>query len=189
MKAIIIDDEELSRKTLYQLLENYCPEVQVLAEAESADSGYDLIVNKEPDIVFLDIEMPYGSGFDLLKRFDNLNFEVIFVTAYDQYALKAIKSCALDYILKPININELKEAVEKALQNKDTKSDSIKLNTLLQNLSNTNAANARIALPTNEGFEFLKVSEITRCEADGRYTFVFLSNGTKILVAKKFKGI
>lgn len=187
MKAIIVDDEPMSQDTLRQLLEFCCPQVQIVGEADSAKAAFSIIQEKDPDVVFLDIEMPFGSGFDLLAKFPKIDFEVIFVTAFDQYALKAIKFCALDYLLKPINGQELMEAIKKLEQKQAVFYKKVNIKALLQNLKQPNSSSNQIALPTNDGLEFLKVSEIIRCKADGRYSNVFIKDGTKSVVCKNLK--
>jgi len=132
IRAIIIEDEKMSRETLRRMLEKYCPQVEIVAEAEGYRAGIEVIRKFEPDVVFLDIQMPDGSGFRLLEEFKEMDFEVVFTTAFDQFAIKAIKFCALDYLLKPINIQELKFAIEKAKQ----KIESFNLNKSISIYSN-----------------------------------------------------
>jgi len=187
MKALIVDDEQMSRQTLRKLLDLYCPKVEILGEAGSADEAFTLIQEKSPAVVFLDVEMPFGSGFDLLARFTEIDFEIIFVTAFDQYALKAIKNSALDYLLKPINAEELIEAVRKLEAKERTISDNMNVKTLLQNLRQMDASNNQIVVPTSDGFEFVEIDQVVRFEAEGRYTRIFLAGGNKILICKNLK--
>jgi len=187
MKAVIVDDEQMSRQTLCKLLDLYCPKVQVLGEAASAEEAFSLIQKKSPEIVFLDVEMPFGSGFDLLTRFSEIDFEIIFVTAFDQYALKAIRCCALDYLLKPINAEELIEAVRKLEQKKRTITDKLNIETFLQNLQQLDSSKNQIVVPTSDGFEFVEINEVVRFEAEGRYTRIYLTGGSKILICKNLK--
>jgi len=189
MTAIIIDDEEMSRRTLLTLLTNYIPSVQILGQAANAKEAFDLIQNEQPDLVFLDIEMPNGSGFDLLNLFPKITFEVIFVTAFDQYAIKAIKFCALDYLLKPIDAEELKTAVQKVNEKLGQPTPSPQYDMLFENLKNDSDPNNRIALPSINGLEFVKVKQIIRCEADGRYTRFHLENESQKLVTKNLKEV
>ncbi len=189
MTAIIIDDEEMSRRTLQTLLTNYCPEVEILGEAASAKEAYDLIQKEQPTLVFLDIEMPHGTGFDLLNLFPSINFEVIFVTAFDQYAIKAIKFCALDYLLKPIDVEELKTAVQKVSKKLVQPFSSPQYDMLFENLKNDSDINNRIALPSVKGLEFVKVKEIVRCEADGRYTKFHFETGPPKIVTQNLKEV
>ena len=187
MKAVIVDDEQMSRNTLRKILELYCPEIHIVGEAASAEEAFTLINEKTPEIVFLDVEMPFGSGFDLLTRFSKIDFEIIFVTAFDQYALKAIRCCALDYLLKPINAEELIEAVKKLKQKKRTITDKLRVETLLRNLQMQDVSKNQIVVPTSDGFEFVEINEIVRFEADGRYTRIHLTGGTNILICKNLK--
>ena len=189
MKAVIVDDEHMSRQTLRKLLDLYCSQVEVLGEAGSAEEAFSLIQEKSPEVVFLDVEMPFGSGFDLLTRFSDIDidFEIIFVTAFDQYALKAIKCCALDYLLKPINAEELIASVKKLEQKNRTITDKIKVETFLRNLQQVDANKNQIVVPTSDGFEFVEINEIVRFEADGRYTRIFLTTGKKSLICKNLK--
>ncbi len=186
MKALIIDDEEESRNLLEKSIASYCRDIAVVGMASSGEEAYKLILQQNPDLIFLDIEMPNGSGFDLLKKFRDISFEVIFVTGFDHYALNAIKFNCLDFLLKPLNIDELIEAVEKArvqVENKDLKK---RINNLLANLKQP-AANNKIALPTIEGIEFLPVNSIIRLEANGPCTWIYADGQKKILSSKILK--
>jgi len=184
IKSVIIDDEKKGRETLKNMLAKYCNNVEVVDEANSAKNGKEIIENHNPDLVFLDIQMPHGTGFDMLEDVEEVNFEVIFTTAYDQYAIKAIKFAALDYLLKPIDIDELKNAVDR-VKNKLASVDTNKnFEIFLQNLK---GINKKIALPTAEGVSFIETKKIIRCEADGNYTCFFLANENKILVSKTLK--
>jgi two-component system LytT family response regulator len=177
MKVIITDDEILVAQNLEMLLKRYCPDIIVEGIAHSAKDAEALIRDKRPDIVFLDVEMPNGNGFDLLKRFDQINFGVIFVTAFDHYAIKAIKYSAIDYLLKPIDINELVAAVEKADQQIKNKSVNQGLNLLLNNLAQPSARLQKLTLPTMDGMIFVNIDEILYCKSDGNYTSFYLANG------------
>jgi len=183
-RAIIIDDEQESRNTIFNILNNYCDQVTVVAQAENVREGLAAIEDYKPDVVFLDIQMPDGSGFDLLENLPEINFQVIFITAFDQYALKAIKFSALDYILKPVDPHLLIEAVNK-IKPSETNHDFIthQISTLLRNKNNFE----RITLPTLEGLKFINIKDIIRCEADNNYTQFFLNSGEKILVTKTLK--
>lgn len=177
MKVIIVDDEILVAKNLELLLNRYCPEIIIEGIAHSAKEGEVLIRDKRPDVIFLDVEMPHGNGFDLLKRFDQINFGVIFVTAFDHYAIKAIKYSAIDYLLKPIDINELVAAVAKAQAQLKNKSVNQGLNLLLQNLAQPAARLQKLTLPTMDGMIFINIDEILYCKSDGNYTSFYLVNG------------
>lgn len=185
--ALIIDDEKSSRDTLRGFIENYCNEVQVIGEAESAEQGIELINELQPQLIFLDIELPLGSGFDLLEACKDSDFAVIFTTAHDQYALQAIKVCALDYLLKPISATDLTAAVAKIRQNNLSGSTTPQINAFVENISNLNKQLSKIVLPTLDGFLVVKTSEIIRCQADKNYTMFILENGDNILVSKTLK--
>jgi two-component system LytT family response regulator len=184
IRAIIIDDELESRNTILNILDNFCDNVSVVAQAENVSEGIIAIEKEKPDVIFLDIQMPDGSGFDLLEKTMNIGFQVIFITAYDQFALKAIKFSALDYILKPVGPQQLIDAVNK-IKAPETNINLIthKIQTLLRNKNGFE----RITLPTFEGFRFINIKDIIRCESDNNYTNFYLNSGEKILVTKTLK--
>jgi two-component system LytT family response regulator len=187
IKAIIVDDETRSRSNLSRLLAEYCPQVQLAGEAASATEALKLIRQYMPDLVFLDIEMGSESGFDLLKSLNgNQNFEVIFVTAFDKYGIQAVKACAIDYLLKPINILELTAAVEKAVVQIAPRKENIRLKELVANIDRAEEEQ-RIAIPLMDKIEFVAISKIIRLEAEGNYTHIFLDGGKKYLVSKTLK--
>ncbi|MBS1910840.1 MAG: response regulator transcription factor [Bacteroidetes bacterium] len=188
IEAIIIDDERIGRETLRSLLEQCCPSVHVAGMADSVASGREMIEKCSPDLVFLDIEMPFVNGFELLATLPEKTFEVVFTTAYDQYALRAIKAAALDYLLKPIDRDELIAAVAKAEQKlggKRTLSQNIEV--LLANLRHASPEHSKIALPTDDGLILVQMSDIIRCEADGNYTRFHLVRDEQILVSRTMK--
>jgi two-component system LytT family response regulator len=187
LRAIIIDDEEASRTTLRNFLKNYCPQVELIGEAENVNDGHQLIKKAAPDLVFLDIEMPFGNAFDLLEKFDTIPFETIFVTAFSQYALQAIHMSACSYILKPVNIDDLIEAVTKVETILIQKNSIRTANVLLENLAIENKQLKKIVLPTFEGFDVVTVKEIIRCEANDNLTDVYLTDGKKKTVCKTLK--
>jgi len=187
IKAILVDDEVNNVNNLRLLLQKYCPEVEVIAAAHSAQNALKIIQLNTPDLLFLDIEMPEGSGFELLEQLNNPTFEVIFVTAFDKYALKAIKYSALDYLLKPIDIQELQQAVHKVQRKLNTRQLQEQLEILLQNLRGQNGKSAKIALPTAERIDFVEVPHISHCRGDNNYTHVQLIDNQCILVAKTLK--
>jgi two-component system LytT family response regulator len=162
IRAIIIDDEQDSRNTVLNMLQNYCEDITVVGQAANVAEGLSIITKEKPDVIFLDIQMPDGSGFDLLEKLPEINFQVIFVTAYDQYALRAIKFSALDYLLKPVDPQQLIDAVGK-INKKPTNFDDItkKINILLRNKNGIE----RITLPTFEGLRFVNIKDIVRCES------------------------
>lgn len=185
MKAIIIDDEERARNSLKALLTEFCPNVEVLTLCGSVPEGVLNINQKRPHLVFLDIEMPEYNGFELLSFFRDIDFQVIFVTAYNEYALRAFEVSATDYLLKPVDIEKLKIAVEKAAK-KTEHSDMQNKVDVLKDSFRTGQFN-KIALPVAEGLLFVEVPDITFLEAEGAYTNVWLKNGSRILVSKKLK--
>jgi two-component system, LytTR family, response regulator len=184
IKAIIIDDEPGNIVTLEELLKLYNPEVQVLQTALNPIVGQELILKHKPDIVFLDIEMPYGNAFSMLDKLAPVNFEVIFVTAFNEYAIKAFRYAALDYILKPVNLNELKAAVDRAIQRLDEKKMNTRVDMLLNNMKVENHNFQKIGLPTQDGFRFESIQNIVSLEANGSYTNINIKGNVKEMVSK-----
>jgi two-component system, LytTR family, response regulator len=182
IKSIIVDDEKHGRENLSGILREYCPEVELLGEAASVEAVLTLIREQSPDLVFLDIEMPRANGFQLLEHLQDFSFEVIFVTAFDNYAIKAIRFSAADYILKPINRNDLKSAVEKVAGRIREKQENHRMKQLYHNLSQP--GNPRIGLPAGDRIEYTDVSKIVRCQGEGNYTHIWFSDGKHLLVAK-----
>jgi len=187
IKAIIVDDEKKSREVLMGLIDRYCPDVFVLAQANGCIDGIEKVKIHNPDIVFLDIQMPDGSGFNFLEAFDAFNFEVIFTTAHDQYAIKAIKYSALDYLLKPINPDDLKDSIAKYVQKQDKGQISKNIMVLLENMKTPSSDPKKIILSTSEGIHILSTNDIIRCESDDYYTKFFLTKGNPILISKTLK--
>lgn len=183
IRCIIVEDETPTRKFLRSLLEEYCEGVEVLAEAADVQEAVLAIKEHQPDLVFLDIEMPMENGFRLYKYFDPIDFEVIFTTAYSQYAIKAIKLAALDYLIKPIGLDELEEALER-YQTKQKQAKGYNLNyQLIENTLKTNAPK-RIALPCADGYIFVELSNIIRCQSDRSYTVFILKNKEEIWTSR-----
>jgi two-component system LytT family response regulator len=182
--AVIVDDEPNVVMNLALMLKEYCPEVSILGTANSQKDAHQIIENKMPDIVFLDIEMPNGNGFDLLKSFKKVDFQVIFVTAHSHYALDAIKVSALDYLLKPIDIDDLKGAVAK-ISAKVNSGDNPQLRELLQKLNSRELSHNKVAIPTMEGLEFISLNDIIYCRADGHYTVIELTGSLTIISSKR----
>lgn len=189
VKAIIIEDEKKSRAALAGLLARYCPNVILQGEAEGMRSGLEMIRKSSPDVIFLDIQMPDGSGFKLLEELDEIDFEIIFTTAFDQYAIKAIKYSALDYLLKPIVPQELVDAVKKVEERKIARKSSMNRNidVLLDNIKSKTEDAQKIILTTAEKIHVIKVHDIIRCASDNYYTNFFFTDGTKLLVSKTLK--
>jgi len=179
IRAVIIDDEEKSRMLLRNLLQDYCRQVEVLDMADSVKSGLKLVQSQRPDLIFLDIEMPDGTGFNLLEQLDDAHPEVIFTTAYDKYAIQAIHFSALDYLLKPISVDDLKNAVEKVQQEIEARLEKQSMNESLQVLlenKKAQAGNKKIGLPTQSGINFVHIKNIVMCKAEGNYSIIYLSD-------------
>ncbi|MBO9155036.1 LytR/AlgR family response regulator transcription factor [Chitinophaga sp. GCM10012297] len=189
IKAIIVDDEQHCIDALRAMLQKKCPEVSILAGVNSVKEARQLIDELQPDLVFLDVEMPHQNGFELLKQYDRISFDVIFTTAYEQYALKAIKFNALDYLLKPFSVQELQEALRKFQERRSQKQDTAiaPLEVFLQNMKTLQQTNKKIALPTINGLVFMPVQNIVRCESTGNYTKIFFTDKKQLLVSKPLK--
>ena len=181
IKTIIIEDEHKSLLTLQTLLERYCPEVVVIGTGNSVESGLLVIQELEPELVFLDIAMPDGDAFDLLNRIGKVNFEIIFITAYNDFALKAFEFSALHYLLKPINYRELEDAVHRYLKIRPVNNVQPRLEILNRTLKNHFD---KISLPSNDGLIIVEIRDILRLEAAGNYSTVFLTSGETIIVTK-----
>jgi len=178
IKTIIVDDENPSCEALANYIEEYCPELKIVSICKSIKSAYKSILDHNPDLLFLDIEMPRGSGFDLLRMFNVINFNVVFVTAFSNYALNAFRVSATDFLLKPVKISELIEAVNKVQQNLRNKSYQ-NLTALLENLEAPSGQLRKIIIPNLKGFTAINPSDIILCEADGYCTNFFLSGRSK----------
>lgn len=187
IKAVIVEDERNSREALKKLLLEYCNDVVLVGEASNVAEGIAEIKTMHPDLIFLDIELQTGSGFDVLEGLEDYNFDIIFTTAFEQYAIKAIKFSSLDYLLKPIDIEELKIAVAKATKQHRNRAYKEQLEVLIQNIKQQNYKLHKLCLATSDYVEFVDVSNIIYCEANGAYTNFFLTNGKKLLVSKHLK--
>lgn len=183
IKAIIIDDEVHCRKTLSILLKEYCPAIQVVAQCGDGVSGLEAIEKLKPDLIFLDIEMPQMNGFEMLGQLAETPFAIIFTTSYDQYAIKAFRFSALDYLLKPIEPKELIAAVQKISAQKSHPTQE-QFELLLKQINQKGNEFNKIAVPTAEGFELIPAGQVVRCEANGNYTTFFLKNKQKILACR-----
>jgi two-component system LytT family response regulator len=184
MKTLIIEDEEQAISALKAEIKHHCPELHTIGIAQSVKEGIEQIRLLEPELVFLDIQLSDGLGFEILETLKTQRFHVIFTTAYSQYAIRAIKFSALDYLLKPIDGNELKEAVHK-LQHRNAEEQRQKMETFLQN--QLHFAKKKIALPTSDGVSIFELDSIIRCSSEGNYTCVYFVNGKKMLFAKTLK--
>ena len=189
IRCVLIDDESNSLEMMEWLLKTYCPQVKIEAMCHAALEGITAIRQYKPDIVFLDIEMPHMNGFDMLEQFDKLSFEVVFCTAYDQFAIKAFKYSALNYLLKPVDPEDLMETIRR-IEDKQSTSSKEQIELLLQNFRQTaRPAVQRIALTTGDGMIFVPVQNIMYCQAESNYTNVVMTGGKKIMVSKVLKDI
>ncbi|MEW6469728.1 MAG: LytTR family DNA-binding domain-containing protein [Bacteroidota bacterium] len=187
IRTIIIEDEKKSREVLHKLIQANCPQLNVTGLASSVEQAVEMIKKERPDLIFLDIELSDGTSFDILEQVQGMHFDVIFATAYDQYAIKAIKFSAIDYLLKPIDADELKKAVEKISSKKTELSQIENLRFLLQNFKRQDENFSKITLPTGNAYEIVSVSDIIRLEADESYTRVILTEKRNFLVTQTMK--
>ena len=187
IKAVLIDDEQHAVATLMQVLHEVCTNIEVVGTAGNVAKGAATIETYNPDLVFLDIQMPDGTGFDLLKKFTQPEFAVIFVTAYEEYALQALKSSALDYILKPFDPEEIQTACKKAAQVIDQAFMQTKLRAFFENMENLSRDLKKIVLRTAESVHLVNIQDIVHCEADGNYTRIRTNDGKSLYVSKTLK--
>jgi two-component system, LytTR family, response regulator len=186
LRAIVVDDEKPSREALATYIRDYCPNVKIVAECDCAKAAYQAILKNKPLLVFLDIEMPNGNGFDLLRMFKTPDFKVIFVTAFSEYAIRAFRCSATDYLLKPVKVDELVEAVNKVQKELSTEQNNLNLHTLMESLAQNNN-NHNLVIPNIKGFVVIKTNDLIMCEADGYCTHFFLPGKTKITSSKNLK--
>ena len=187
LKAVLVEDEFHSRQTLRNLIEEYCPELEILGEASSAEEAIFLLQTSKPDLVLMDIELGDGTAFDVLKTLADSKFQIIFTTAHEHYALKAIKFNALDYLLKPIDVDELQEAISKVTIEVKVEPANRNLEYLIANLNIKNEESRIITLSTSESYVYVQVGDIIRCEAQGAYTRFYIRQKTPLLVSKTLK--
>ncbi|MEO6721563.1 MAG: LytTR family DNA-binding domain-containing protein [Ferruginibacter sp.] len=189
IRCILIDDEADSLEVMELLLKTYCPQVKIEAICNSAEQGIVAINKYRPDVVFLDIEMPNMNGFDMLEKFDELFFDVVFVTAYHQFAIKAFRYSALNYLLKPVDADDLVETIRRIEKSKAVPLKE-QMELLMQSVSQTaNQTISRIALTTSYGMLFVETKDIIYCKSDDNYTSVMMTGGKKILVSKTLREI
>ncbi|MDT8400747.1 MAG: LytTR family DNA-binding domain-containing protein [Bacteroidales bacterium] len=186
MKIIIVDDEAAVRNSISSILTDNFPDIVIAASGSSVKEGYDLILEHKPDLVFLDVEMPDGKGFDLLDKLYPVDFKVIFITAHQEYALRAIKVSALDFVLKPFDPKDIKRAVNKARSIINIEEERLKLKTLQENLGSRKVLK-RIVLHTAENLHLVPIADIVRAEADSNYTLFLLADGSRIMVSRTIK--
>ena len=186
LRTIIIDDEAPVRELISGIIQNYCETAEVIATADGVETGIVVIKQHKPDLVLLDIKLNDGTGFDILQQVNELTFNVIFITAFEQYAVNAFKCSAVDYVMKPIHIDELTDAIRKASEKSEQLALSQKLKNFFDNI-NSKAEDKKIVLKTSESIFIVKVADIIRCEADHNYTTFYLINSKKVLVSKTLK--
>lgn len=187
IRSIIVDDESNNIENLQQIIQTYCPQIDVVATASNASDAIAAIKVNQPELLLLDIQMPGQSGFDVLRAFDKISFEVIFITAYDKYGIQAIKFSALDYLLKPIDVAEFKLAIEKAKQKISGRQQNHSIENLLQYIKAGQKETPKITLPTLTEIMYVKITDIIRCEASNNYTSFYLQSGECVLVCKTLK--
>lgn len=185
MKVVIVEDEDRSREMLRKMVEMFCPEVTIAGTAASISTAVEVINETKPDIILMDIELRPGKCFEIFPQLDTIDFEVIFTTAYKDYAIEAIKYNALDYLLKPIDVNELSLAINKASRKRKGRQENTNLKQFL--LQFKQATNARISLATTDGIIYVDIDQITRCEANGPYTVIYLKDKSKHTTSKNLK--
>lgn len=188
MKAVLIDDEKNALEMLEWMLQKNCPEVEIVAMCDSPFDGLAKIKELNPDLIFLDIEMPQLNGFDLLDKVGKHDADVIFITAYNQFAIRAFKICALDYLLKPVDADDLKSAVQKAM-NKKSKVSQEQLDILMNYIKPDKPKPRRVALTASDHLIFVETEKIIYCESDSNYTIFFLTTGEKVMVSKTLKDV
>ncbi len=187
LKALIVDDELASRETIAHYLKKYCPDVQLAGMADGVASALVEIERTKPDIVFLDVEMPFGNAFDLLERVKDITFETVFVTAFSHYALKALNLSAAYYILKPIDIDELIAAVATVKASREKNLENVHAKIIVENIRTDDKQQQKLVLPVMEGFEVIRISDVIRCEANDNFTNFQLSNGKKMMICRTLK--
>ena len=187
VRTVLIDDETDSIRVLQRLLNAYCPEVEVIGTADGVETALNLIQMARPDLVFLDIEMTHGNAFDLLNQLQPITSQIIFVTAFDNYAIRAFKYSALDYLLKPVDIDDLREAVKRAATKVQGKNFLDQMETLLYNMETFQLSQQKMAVPTLTGLVFVPIKDILRFEANGSYTTIYLTSKEEIIATRNIK--
>ena len=187
IRSIVVDDEASSRENILILLEEFCPEVEILGVADTVQSAAKMIEKHDPQLVFLDIQLGPETAFTLLEQLGEIEFEIIFVTAYDHFAVRAFEFMAIDYLLKPINIEKMTRAVDKASKRIGKNSFHVSMEEMIRQVKNFNRSQHKIALSTEVGYEMVHISEIMYCTASGSYTDFYLKSGANIMVSKNLK--
>lgn len=188
IQALVIDDEERARLSLTSIFSKFFPEVEVVGEASGVEEAYQQIEKLKPNVVFLDIKMGDGTGFDLLRRYQRIPFSVVFVTAFDNHAIEAFKFSAFDYLLKPIKTDELRETIARLSETLEEEQDlSVKISAFMENVGSMNLSQKKIVLKTANSIHLVNLPNIIRCEADANYTWVYVQNQPKLLISKPLK--
>ena len=187
ISAVIVDDEIDAREAMELAVQKYCPEVTIAGIYATPESGIAGIRQVRPDLVFLDVQMPKMSGFDVLQQLSPISFEVIFVSAYDRYAIKAIKFSALDYLLKPVDVDDLIQAVKKVKERLNNKNNSYQYQSVLNNIQGKSGKIEKLAIPSSNGIDFFNTSDIIYCRAEGSYTTLVLKDKQNFVVSKNLK--
>ena len=186
LKALLVDDELNSLQNLQLKIQEFCPEVRIVAQTQRPEEAIVLIQQHKPDVVFLDIEMPRMSGFKMLEQIPDIDFEIIFITAYNRYAINAIRISAFDYLVKPVSIKDLQQSIER-LGNFAIKKSRERADVLKRNLANPKSQEDQIAIPTNDGLEFIQIRQIMRIESSSNYSKLILLDGHQLLVTRQLK--
>jgi len=187
IRTLVVDDEARARETIIDMLNLFCNGIEVIGEASSVKTGYEMIDHHQPDLVLLDIKMPDGTGFDLLKKFDTIEFYVIFITAFEEFAIKAFKFSALDYLLKPIDPDELSSAIEKLKTAIEKDSIELRIKAMFQNLNQNQVKNKKLVLKTTTNVHVVDLDNVIRCQSDKNYTHFFTTDNEQITVSKTLK--
>lgn len=188
LKTIIVDDQEFCTEIIKDMLEEHCPQVEIVAICHSGKDGLKAIKKHQPDLLILDVEMPGMTGFEMLKKISDIKFDLIFTTSFDKYSIQAIRYSALDYLLKPVIPHELKSAIER-IEKEYMKSLGKKLKQLFTNLYESKKKGEQIALPSSDGLQFIAITNIIHCESDSNYTTLFLNTKEKIVITKTLKEV
>lgn len=189
IRTLLIDDETHSLDSLQIEIAQHCPELEILELCKGAKAGIEAVRKHDPDLIFLDIDMPAMNGFEMLEHLQGGKFEVIFATAYDEYAVRAIKVSAMDYLLKPVDPEDLKRSVARVVDKRNSNDASMRMDVLLTNLRSTTSGFTKLAVPTSEGLELIDMIDVIMCEADGSYAKIYTSDGKSYLVSRTLKEI
>ena len=187
MRIVIIDDEESVRRSLSKIILQEFDDAEIVAEAGDVQTGLDVLKKYNPDLLMLDIQLPDGTGFDLLEKVNQYNFKLIFITAFEEYAIKAFKFSALDYLLKPFDPDEVRKALARVKETLDFEDTQLKLNAFLSNIQNISNEVKKIVLRTSESIHLVNVQDIMHCQSDGNYTNIYLQGGKKLIVSRTLK--